>query len=208
MSGNVKKENENAADHDQDRAPEIVDNIEITCFELAQEYINALDDPDEMKTNNGLFVDMIKKIYRLYLGDIIGNKTYYANFKYDYKLLDKIFYIYTSLVYKYKANKRASILEFTLFVNINRTTLYNVAMGYSKKASQETVDIVKKWYTECENQLTNGSSVFEIFLLKSQYRYNDNLAPIPIESQGPALSAGELPDLQQLKIAKNDRKKK
>ena len=48
--------------------------------------------------------------------------------------------------------------------------------------------------------------MFEIFLLKSQYRYNDNLAPVPIESQGAVLSAGELPDLKQLKIAKKGEK--
>ena len=118
------------------------------------------------------------------------------------KILNKIFYIYTSLVYKYKQNKRPSILEFTLFVNINRQTIYNVLNGANKNVTPETIDNVKKWFTECENMLANGSSVFEIFLLKSQYRYNDNLAPIPIESQGPALIASELPDLSIQKIAK------
>ena len=78
-------------------------------------------------------------------------------------------------------------------------------MGFNKSATPDVISMVKKWYTECENQLTNGSSVFEIFLLKSQYRYNDNLSPVPIESQGAVLSVGELPELGQRKIAKKDK---
>ena len=199
-----KSQNVTAAEV-QDQPQEVVDNIRFTCFEVANQYIQDLDDPESIYQNNGLFVDMLKYIYKSYLGDIIGNnKDNSYNFRYNYNLLDKIFYIYTSLVYKYKQNKRPSIIEFSLFVNINRQSIYNVVMGYTKNVTPEVVDKVKKWYTECENQLTNGSSVFEIFLLKSQYRYNDNLSPIPVESQGGILSAGELPDLQQLKIAKND----
>ena len=79
-------------------------------------------------------------------------------------------------------------------------------MGFNKSVTPATISKVKKWYTECENQLTNGSSVFEIFLLKSQYRYNDNLAPVPIESQGPALIASELPDLGPKKLTDKDNK--
>ena len=202
-----KSQNVTAAEV-QDQPQEVVDNIRFTCFEVANQYIQDLDDPESIYQNNGLFVDMLKYIYKSYLGDIIGNnKDNSYNFRYNYNLLDKIFYIYTSLVYKYKQNKRPSIIEFSLFVNINRQSIYNVVMGYTKNVTPEVVDKVKKWYTECENQLTNGSSVFEIFLLKSQYRYNDNLSPIPVESQGGILSAGELPDLQQLKIAKKDTKK-
>ena len=193
----IKKENQTA--------PDIVDNLEIKCYELVTEYINNLNNPDEIYTNNGLFVDMIKYIYKNYLGDIIGNNKHNTyGFRYDYLLLDKIFSIYTSLVYKYKYNKRPSILEFSLFVNCNRNTLYNIVMGYTKSATPEIIDTVKKWYLECENQLTNGGSVFEIFLLKSQYRYNDNLAPVPIENQGAVLGVNELPDLNIQKIAKKD----
>ena len=87
---------------------------------------------------------------------------------------------------------------------MDRQTLYNVLHGATKNVTPGTVGMIKSWFTECENQLTNGSSVFEIFLLKSQYRYNDNLSPIPIESQGPALGINELPDLNIAKIAKKD----
>ena len=187
---------ENLKDPEKNQGPDVVDGLEMAVNDVAMEYINNLDDPAEIKENNGLFVDMIKYIYRHYLGDVIGNnKDNNYNFRYDYDLLDKLFYIYTSLVYRYKQNKRPSVLEYTLFVNIDRHTIYNTAMGFNKSVTNKTISMVKKWYTECENQLTNGGSVFEIFLLKSQYRYNDNLAPIPIENQGPALIASELPDL-------------
>lgn len=205
-----------APDHDgtpeetKEGSPEridIVDALESRVFELAQDYINALDDPGEIYQNNGLFVDMIKRIYRYYLGDIIGNnKGNSYNYKYDFVLLNRIFFIYTSLVYKYKQNKRPSILEFSLFVNISRQCIYNMVHGLNKRATMEEIDMVKNWFLECENQLTNGGSVFEIFLLKSQYRYNDNLAPLPVESQGGVLGVSELPDLNIAKIAKKDSK--
>ena len=186
-------------------AADVVDNLAATCNEIAQEYINNLDDPDEIKQNNGLFVGMLKYIYKCYLGDIIGNKdnTY---IHYDYELLDRIFYIYSDLVYKYKQNKRCSILEYSLFIQIDRQTLYNAINGHTKKLSPSEVYKVKNWFTECENTLTNGNGVFEIFLLKSQYRYNDNLAPIPITDQGPALAVNELPDLGTDKPALSDSK--
>jgi len=210
------QDTETTENESQEKAPaaeiDVVDKLEEDINDICNIYINNLDRPDEIYENNGLFVAMLKYIYKRYLGDVIGNnKDSNYNFRYDYDLLDKLFYIYTSLVYKYKQNKRPSILEYSLFVNMDRNTIYNAAMGFNKSASPETMSKVKKWYTECENQLANGGSVFEIFLLKSQYRYNDNLAPIPIESQGPALAANELPDLSIAKIAKKDdkgRKKK
>mgnify|MGYP007122035402 CR=1 FL=1 len=51
--------------------PEVVNNMEYKCMELANDFINTLDDPKEMKTNDGLFVLMIKEIYRKYLIDIL-----------------------------------------------------------------------------------------------------------------------------------------
>ena len=190
----------------KETAPEVVDRLETDILDICNIYINDLDNPSEIYENNGLFVGMIKHIYKIYLGDIIGNnKDNNYNFRYDYDLMDKLFYIYTSLVYRYKQNKRPSVLEYSLFVNMDRNTIYNTAMGFNKSASSATISKVKKWYTECENQLTNGSSVFEIFLLKSQYRYNDNLAPVPIESQGAALSANELPDLSTCHNAISDK---
>ena len=204
----IKNEN-NKQDHDTKKtpelkpAPDIVDPLRDNIFLLADEYINKLDNTDEIYNNNGLFVDMLKYIYYSYVGDVLNNKTNSTGHRYNYKQLDDLFNIYTSLVYKYKLNKRPSILEFSLFINIDTHILYNIAAGNYKKATVDDIHNVKKWFKECENQLTNGSSVFEIFLLKSQYRYNDNLSPVPIENQGGILSADQLPDFKQLKIAKN-----
>ena len=183
---------------------DIVDNLQVTCFEIARDYISQLEDPQEIKENNGLFVDMLKEIYNQHLKYILDNNNGVNN-RYDYKILDKIFNIYTKLCYTYKQNKRPNILEFTLFSNISRQSLYNAFYGNTRKLSDNDLQMVKKWFTECENCLVNGSSVFDIFLLKSQYRYNDNLSPIPIESQGSPLSVSDLPDLSNgvAKIATN-----
>ena len=191
----MKKQAKNNPELATDPAPEVVNGLEMAVFDIANEYINNLDNPDEIRENNGLFVDMLKYIYKTYLGDILNNKTDTTYHRYDYKQLDNIFNIYTSLVYKYKQNKRPSILEYCIFTHVDRLTLYNALNGYTKKLTQEDINSIKRWFLECENQLTNGSSVFEIFLLKSQYRYNDNLSPVPIENQNAALIASELPDL-------------
>ena len=188
----------------KDPAPDVADVLNTNIYELVEKYINELKDPNEIYINNGLFVDMLKYIYKYYLGPAVLKNNRGTGNRYDYILLDNIFSIYTELVYKYKQNKRPSILEFTLFTHTDRQILYNAAAGLTKKLTQLEIDNVKRWFTECENQLTNGGSVFEIFLLKSQYRYNDNLAPIPIQNQGAILSAGELPDLNNRKIAKKD----
>lgn len=198
-----KKTQENAGT--AANGPDVVNDLEFNINELANEYINNLDDPEGIYNNNGLFVGMLKYIYKNYLCIVLDNNKGGAN-RYDYKVLNNIFNIYTDLVYRYKQNKRPSILEYTLFTHVDRNILYNAAAGLTKKLSQEDVDNIKRWFTECENQLTNGSSVFEIFLLKSQYRYNDNLPQIPIEQAGPVMAAGELPDLSIQKIAKKNDK--
>lgn len=191
---NENEKNRKPVQSDRPDRPEVVDNMRTRVQEVVQEYISQLDDPEEIKKNNGLFVDMLKYIYNNYLVDILQNTNKDGN-RYDFMLLDKVFSLYTSLVYQYKQNKRCSILEFTIFTRINHNTLYNALYHHTKKLTSQEVENVKRWFTECENSLTNGSSVFEIFLLKSQYRYNDNLAPIPISDQGQVMRVDELPDL-------------
>jgi hypothetical protein len=193
---NPKNENE--------PAPEVVDRLETDIFETAQNYINTLNDPDEIYKNNGLFVDMLKYIYKNYLVYVLKNDRGTAN-RYDYKLLDKVFNIYTSLVYRYKQNKRPSILEFTIFTKLDSNTFYSAVNGGKNKLTREDIENVKRWIKECENSLTNTDSVFSIFLLKAKYGYNDNLGVVPYESQGGALSANELPDLGSCQNAISDK---
>lgn len=181
--------------------PDILTELEANIYDLVDRYINTLDDPEELKQNNGLFVDMLKYIYRYYLKFTLKNDTNIDGNRYDYDYLNSLFKIYTSLVYRYKKNNRPLISEFCIFCNISDSTLYSIRKGEVKKASSTDIHNVKMWFKECENALSNGGSVFEIFLLKSCYGYNDNLAPIPIEAQGQALSINQLPDL-----TKNDQK--
>lgn len=187
-------------------APDVVDSLETSLFETAQEYINKMDDPEEIYKNNGLFVDMLKYIYKYNLVYVLKNDQGTAN-RYDYGLLDKVFNIYTSLVYKYKQNKRPSILEFSIFTHISNESLYSSMRGDRNKLTSKDLENVKRWVKECENSLTNTDSVFSIFLLKSKYGYNDNLGTVPYENQGPALIASELPDLGPKKLTEGDHEK-
>ena len=180
---------------------EVVDNLENNINELCEKYINELNDPEDIYNNNGLFVGMLKYIYRYYLSSVLNNNNSNGN-RYNYDLLDKLFYIYTRLVYKYKKNKQPYIIEFTLFVNVGRETLYNIRYGNTKKASDEIIQKVKKWFSECEMGLLNTDTVGSIFRLKSMYGYNDNLAPVPLELQSPVLNAAQLPKL----TPENDKK--
>lgn len=192
---------------EKENAPEVVDGLEMSLFETAQEYIDKLDDPEEIYKNNGLFVDMLKYIYKYNLVYVLKNDQGSAN-RYDYNLLDKVFNIYTSLVYKYKQNKRPSILEFSIFTHVSTESLYESLRGQKDKLTKQDVDNVKRWVKECENSLTNTDSVFSIFLLKSKYGYNDNLGTVPYENQGPALIASELPDLSTCQNATIEDKSK
>ena len=181
---------------DQDTPPEVVDNLEQRVKELATQFINnELDNPEDIYNNNGLFVLMLKYIYRYYLVDILrNNDNRYAN-RYDYRVLDKIFWIYTDLVYKYKKNTRPNIVEFTVFTRIDKNILYNAVKGHIKKLTSTDIDYIKSWFSECENSLLNTDNVFSIFLLKSQYGYNDNLQSVPLELQNNVLTPDSLPDL-------------
>ena len=183
-------------------APDIVDGLEMAINDVAIEYINNLDNPDEIYENNGLFVGMLKYIYRQYVFSILRNNKGVNN-RYDYKLLDNLFNIYTDLVYRYKKNKQPYINEFCIFLNLNRDNLYNIRYGNVKKATPDDIQSVKRWFVECEQGLLNTDSVGAIFRLKSMFNYNDNLAPVPIGLQAAALTADQLPDFKQLNIAKN-----
>ena len=176
-------------------APDVVNDIEFNINELVEQYINTLNRPEDLTENNGLFVGMLKYIYN----------NGYSN-RYDYGLLDKLFYIYTDLVYRYKKNKQPYILEYCIFVNVDRTVLYNVRNGVSKKATLEDIHNVKRWFTECENALLNTDTVGAIFRLKSMYGYNDNLAPVHNDGGGAMLSVDQLPDLKTEKLPDKGRK--
>ncbi len=171
--------------------------------ELADEYIDSLDNPEDIKGNNkGVFTGMIKYIYNNYFK---YNPVNYNNIK----AIDTIWDIYTSLCYKY--NKRPTILNFSIMIDISMETINswknentrqymyydcdnNVIDNiqawrnkhpngdYRQELSTSHSETVKKWLKECEASLFDGAteqnSIGCIFALKANYGYTET-APVP-----------------------------
>lgn len=186
---------------------------------LADEYINNLDNPDDINNNNTLFNGMVKYININYFKH---NPINYADIEY----IDSIWDIYTGLCYKY--NKYPTIIEFCLMIGISRDTLwdwkketsraykYYTINGteikdlpawklnhpneeYKQQSSTSHSDTVKKWLAECENNYVRGAAegnkVGCIFVLKSNYGYTET-APVPtVNKNQQVLTAEELPRL-------------
>ena len=126
-------------------------------------------------------------------------------------MIDNIFNIYLSLVYKYKWNNRPSITEFCLITGINRDTVYNWLKGdidsyilnntsddRRKYITTEYSDTVKKWQMLTEQSLVdgNGEMIKEIFLLKSVHGFRDQNSEVTINHVvKQAIDADTLPDL-------------
>ena len=153
-------------------------------YELADEYINTLDNPDDIKgLNKGLFTGMIKYIY---INCFKDNKPNYD----DIELLDSIFGIYTSLCYKY--NKRPTILNFSLFSGIDRDTISDWSNGVYRNGNGDKLGSLhlrtaKKWLRECESSLVDGAieqnGIGCIFALKANYGYTET-APAQVPYSG------------------------
>lgn len=186
---------------------------------LADDYINTLDNPEDIYNNNTLFNGMIKYISLNYFK---FNPIDYGDIEY----IDSIWDIYTSLCYKY--NKYPTIIEFCLLININRETVtswknentrnykYYTTDGreikdfpawrinhpnedYRQELSTSHSNTVKKWLAECENNLfrgaAEGNKVGCIFALKANYGYTET-APVPVQNQQQrVLTADQLPRL-------------
>lgn len=170
---------------------------ETRIHELADEYINNLDDPESINNNPSLFTGMIKYIYKyLFKNNPINND--------DIDILDNVFDIYTELCYRY--NKRPTLLNFSLLVGVSNDTFnawkngeYRAGADGASSAHSLTV---KKWLAECESSLVDGAternSVGCIFALKANYGYTE--APQRIEVVG-----GQLPDQAAADIAARHR---
>lgn len=186
---------------------------------LADEYINNLDNPEDINNNNTLFNGMVKYINLNYFKH---NPIDYADIEY----IDSIWDIYTGLCYKY--NKYPTIIEFCLMIGINRETItswknentrnykYYTTDGeeikdiaawklnhqdeeYRQELSMSHSNTVKKWLAECENNYVRGAAegnkVGCIFVLKSNYGYTET-APVPtVNKNQQVLTAEELPRL-------------
>ena len=169
----------------------------------ADEYINTLDDPESINNNPSLFTGMIKYIYKYLFkpgkkDKVLSNSNSNLDLS-DIDLLDNIWGIYTELCYKY--SKRPTILNFSLMIGVDNTTIDSWRRGEYRAgdegASSTRSQTVKKWLKECESSLVDGAternSVGCIFALKANYGYTETPQRIEITgSNAPALSQEDI----------------
>ena len=170
---------------------------------FADEYINTLSDPESINNNPSLFTGMIKYIYKYLFkpgkkDKVLSNSNSNLDLS-DIDLLDNIWGIYTELCYKY--SKRPTILNFSLMIGVDNTTILSWKDGEYRSggegASSERSRTVKKWYAECESSLLDGAternSVGCIFALKANYGYTETPQRIEITgANAPALSQEDI----------------
>lgn len=143
------------------------------------EFINTLHDPDDIYNNRRLISDLLRYLYNNCIVNLLNNTHKNGN-RYDILLLDKLFYICCDIVHRYNSNMY--ILLFCNFVNINRDTINRWKNNVERELTPQECDAVKKWFGLCELDLLQGSSVFDIFLLKASYNYNDSIQARPDEN--------------------------
>ena len=190
------------------RAERGIEVYETRIHELADDYINSLDDPEKINNNPSVFTGMIKYIYKhLFKPGRRDKASLNSNSNLDLgdmELLDNIWGIYTELCYKY--SKRPTILNFSLMIGVDNTTIDSWRRGECRDeglgANSPRSQTVKKWLSECESSLLDGAternSVGCIFALKSNYGYTETPQRIEITgSQTPTLSQDEIRQIAQ-----------
>lgn len=169
----------------------------------ADEYINCLDDPDSINNNPSLFTGMIKYIYKHLFkpgkkDKVLSNSNSNLDLS-DIDLLDNIWGIYTELCYKY--SKRPTILNFSLMIGVDNTTIDSWRRGEYRAGDEGTSSTrsqtVKKWLKECESSLVDGAternSVGCIFALKANYGYTETPQRVEIvNGQQPEQVAADI----------------
>ena len=173
---------------------------------FADEYINTLNDPESINNNPSLFTGMIKYIYKHLFkpgkkDKVLSNSNSNLDLS-DIDLLDNIWGIYTELCYKY--SKRPTILNFSLMIGVDNTTIDSWRRGECRDegmgANSPRSQTVKKWLKECESSLVDGAternSVGCIFALKANYGYTE--APQRIEITGANTPALSQEDIRQI----------
>lgn len=176
---------------------------ETKIHELADEYINTLDDPESINNNPSLFTGMIKYIYKHLFKPKRNDKVLYnSNSVLDtgnIELLDNIWSVYTELCYKY--SKRPTLLNFSLLVGIGNDVFNSWIRGEYRAgengASSPHCQTAKKWKAECESSLVDGAternSVGCIFALKANYGYTETPQRVEIvNGQQPEQIAADI----------------
>ena len=186
------------------RAENGAEVYESRIHELADDYINTLTDPDSINNNPSLFTGMLKYIYKHLFkpgkkDKVLSNSNSNLDLS-DIDLLDNIWSIYTELCYKY--SKRPTILNFSLMIGVDNTTIDSWRRGEYRAgdegASSTRSQTVKKWLKECESSLVDGAternSVGCIFALKANYGYTETPQRVEIVN-------GQTPDQVAADIA-------
>lgn len=185
---------------------EIYNNI---IYGLVDSFIDAEypnKSQEELKQDKAFFPRLTHYLYNNYIGELLGNKYGKQVVYKDIHQLDILFNIYLDLVYKYKWNNKPFIVEFALFVGINKNTFYNWLNGLDNNnhngvvdssLTLERSDTVSKWVETCERALLDGNdTIRDIFILKAKHGYRDNNNDVTITVNHKAIvNADVLPDL-------------
>lgn len=205
-------------------------NIDLLIDELIDSKYNGAP-IDSLINDRGFFPMLVNYIYNNYICQLLDNKITDTSHrkKVEYpsiEVLNDLFDVYISLVYKYKFNKRPTMIEFSLFTGVSHETLNkwvngefidnyinNNIGGLTNKNGVEDskrhltksyIDSARKWSKVCESALVDGSGEYvkEIFLLKACHHYKENNIEITVNHKN-IVSADALPDLIGLKDSKD-----
>lgn len=169
-------------------------NIEVyedRIFELADEYIDTLRNPDDIYKSN-TFTGLIKYINRKYLREEKENIIININ------ILNDIWELYVELVYKY--NQKPTIEEYAILIGISRETIYSWMRGeyrntdICEKLGSSRSDTIKKWQDECRlgrYKSAASGNVGGIFLCKAVDGMVET-APIPTENRAQVQSIEQI----------------
>lgn len=159
-------------------------------YELADEYIAGLKDPEDIEKKN-VFTGLIKYIHH---NICFGSEIYE-----DVFILYSVWDTYTDIVYKY--NQRPTLEEFAILTGIHRDTFYSWMNGETRSEDRLTPsitrsDTVKKMQAECQLARYKGAesgNVGCIFLCKAVDHMVETApaAPEPLQ-QRPTRTAAEI----------------
>ena len=162
-------------------------------YTLVDDYIDQENSRDpEFINNPGFFPLLVQHIYTNFSKPNLPYKNKYTDE--DIKIFDNLFKIYINLVYKYKLNKRPSLLEFCLFIGKDSSVFYNWLGNNGLNITTYQLDTVKRWQELCEQALIDDRDVVKsIFLLKSKHGYVEQAQRVDINVSNPAICTNDLP---------------
>ncbi len=153
----------------EDKYKDILNNIN-TCI------TNYIDNPNNIiePKNNKQIVLLLKYIRNKYLYKFDGIINNSKNI--DINIINVLWDIYTNICYKLLINP--TIQRFTIFININQSTIKDWANNRDRPNTIYSTS-AKKWLDECESALyddaISNNSIGSIFALKANFGYKEGL---------------------------------